>query len=223
MEQFVWLVSGLIIGAVLASLGVWTKFSDFSKAGNVKKAQTDTQLSRDEADKIVTATALEGDKRLAKLLHWQEKNQMIKQPLLIPVQGLGYPEQALKIGFKLALLLEQPLHLVVLVEIPQTQSLDSNMDAEMEEALQILEKVENKAALVGVAVDTSITKVRNYTTGITDAACETAAKWVILEQTNLKPSLHAPTLSQQTEVIGRKTSCNVILLNPVQRVLSPMK
>jgi hypothetical protein len=212
MEQVFLIFSGLVVGI---ALGMWisklfSQPSTSSKPGR-KTRPTDFRILRPRFEQ--GATLWDG-------VTTDYANKLpIKSSLLIPIQDLGYPEQALSLGLKLAQFTGQPLVVLVLVEVPQTHSMNANMEQEMEQAMTMLEQVEQQCTNKGVRFEANVMKVRNTTAGIIEAVATYQAGWVILEhgRTDKQTSFHGPTLAEQVNSIYTKTKCNVIMLNPAQK------
>jgi hypothetical protein len=211
MEQILWLFSGIVIGVLLTGLlrGWFFKPARPSLASLVQvKARYFPQLS----------SFRQTPERVVALLEKPSAVQKLESSLLIPIQGLVYPEQALNLGLKLAQFKGQTLAVLILVEVPQVHSMETGMGQEMEQALTIMEQVEQQISNKGVRFEVNIAKVRNNTTGICEAVSTYQAGWVILEppKTGKQASFHGPTLPEQAGFIYTKTKCNILMLNSAQ-------
>lgn len=145
------------------------------------------------------------------------------QALFVPVRyEAGYPAQAVQAGIELALHSGQALHVVVFIEVARTLNLESGLDEELEQAFQIIEQAESVAQRSGATLVSNVTKARNYTLAVIETALEIKAGLIIAEQSPNQSSLPKVSLVTQAEMIGHKTGCNLLLLNPSPCPIVPL-
>jgi hypothetical protein len=149
--------------------------------------------------------------------------QISKVPgILVPMSGKFHPEQAIKAGIELAKITSHKLYVVYFLEVPRTRSLDNCNDAELETAINLIERAELEAHRAGIKIETNIAKVRNYSLGLVDSILEIPVGIVILQHNMGNTSVNLPRLESVAEAVHNKTGCNVLLVNnhPSTEVLS---
>ena len=132
--------------------------------------------------------------------------------ILLPILGAEYPERAISFGLALAQKLHKPLHIVAYIEVPRTQSLESNHEIEVAAACDRMEQARKQGVRLGLPVWVSATKVRSYTAGIIETVQEIYAGLVVLAPPQAWNAPNAPSLSEQADVIREKAACAVLLM-----------
>lgn len=197
MNELGWLLLGIGLGLLLGLGGWWSNQQGFSFMRGKASGSKFINLAKTPKPLIPIKESLHG------------------QALLVPIRyKAGYPAHAVQAGLELALHSAQSLHVVVFIEVPRTLNLESGLDDELEAAFQIIEQAESAAQKAGITIVSNVAKVRNYILAVVETAFEIKAGLIIGEQSSNQFSLSKVSLVNQAEMLGNKTGCNILLLNP---------
>lgn len=130
--------------------------------------------------------------------------------ILVPVSGQGGWESAITLACTLGKGLESAIHVVYVIELERSTSLDAEIDSKIRKAEQVLEEVRDMAAKGKCEVETSILQAREAGPAIVEEAVEREASLILMGM-RYKKRFGDFTLGEVAPYILKYAPCPVLI------------
>ena len=140
--------------------------------------------------------------------------------ILVPVSGQGGWESAITLACTLGKGPETTLHVLYVIELERSTSLDTESESNIRKAEQVLDQARDMAAKGGCEVETSILQAREAGPAIVEEAVEREASLVLMGM-RYKKKFGDFTLGEVVPYVLKHAPCPVLIAREPPQPDSP--